>query len=259
MARLGPAEKLLMATVPQTQVKLPTILLALAMVVGTAAGVRAATATWDANTEADLAGYKLSYGTQSGVHTVVLDVGRVTTYQFFPPPGRYYVVVQAYNTAGDLSAKSAEVVVVIPTSTTPPAPGPGQPPAPGPGQPPAPGPGQPPAPAPGVPPAPGSNLPPQNQPPQTQLVQPANQTTRVQSNAVLVLTVANPYGRNLTFAATGLPPGLSLDSGSGVIRGIPGRTGSYPVTVTVNDGVSSMTGNFMWFIIDTAPPGPSRP
>src|SRR5688500_14849267 len=253
MARLGPAEKLLMATVPQTQVKLPTILLALAMVVGTAAGVRAATATWDANTEADLAGYKLSYGTQSGVHTVVLDVGKVTTYQFFPPPGRYYVVVQAYNTAGDLSAKSAEVVVVIPTSTTPPVPGHAQPP------PPVPGPGQPPAPSPGGPPAPGPTLPPSNPTPQPQLVQPANQTTRVQSNAVLVLTVANPYGRNLTFSATGLPPGLSLDSGSGVIRGIPGRTGSYPVTVTVSDGVSSMTGNFMWFIVDTAPPGPSRP
>src|SRR5687767_14794601 len=145
MRRLGPAEKLLMTTVPQTQLKLPTLLLALAMVVGTAAGVRAATATWDANTEPDLAGYKLSYGTQSGVHTVIIDVGNVTTYQFNPPGGRrYYVVVQAYNTAGELSAKSAEVVVDVPGSSQPGLPAPGQPPAPPPSQPPGGGSTQPP-------------------------------------------------------------------------------------------------------------------
>src|SRR4051794_28118341 len=37
------------------------------------------TATWDANTESDIAGYKLSYGTQSGVYTTTLDVGNVTS------------------------------------------------------------------------------------------------------------------------------------------------------------------------------------
>lgn len=94
---------------------------ALAMVVGTAAGVGAATATWDANTEPGVTGYKLSYGTESGAHTVVLDVGNVTTCQFHPPPGRrYYVVVQAYNAAGQLSDKSAEVVIDIPLTTAPP-------------------------------------------------------------------------------------------------------------------------------------------
>ncbi len=92
-------------------------MLALAIVVATAAGVGAATATWDPNTEPDIAGYKLSYGTQSGAHTVVVDVGMVTTYQFNPPAGRrYYVVVQAYNAAGQLSDKSAEVVIDIPTT-----------------------------------------------------------------------------------------------------------------------------------------------
>jgi len=111
-----------MATVPQPPPKLPALLLALAMVLGTAAGVRAATATWDPNTEPDLAGYRLSYGTQPGVHTFFVDVGLVTTYTFNPPGGqRIYVVVQAYNTAGDLSNKSAEVIVDIPGP--PPAPG----------------------------------------------------------------------------------------------------------------------------------------
>src|SRR5688572_5886082 len=106
----------------QAPLKVSTLVLAFAMVVGTAASVRAATATWNPNTEPDLAGYKLSYGTQSGVHTVVFDVGKVTSYPFNPPPGgRYYVVVQAYNTAGELSEKSAEVVVDIPLTSEPPA------------------------------------------------------------------------------------------------------------------------------------------
>jgi hypothetical protein len=43
-------------------------------------GMRAATVTWDPNSEPDLAAYTLSYGTQSGVHTVVVDVGNVTTH-----------------------------------------------------------------------------------------------------------------------------------------------------------------------------------
>ena len=98
------------------QLKLFELVLVAAMIFGSAAAARAATATWDRNTEPDIAGYILSYGTQSGQHTVVIDVGNVTTYQFNPPPGRYYVVVQAYNTTGGVSAKSAEVTVDIPTS-----------------------------------------------------------------------------------------------------------------------------------------------
>ena len=100
--------------------KLSTAMIVLAIVAGTASAVEAATASWDPNTEPDLAGYTLSYGTQPGVHSVVMDVGNVTTYHFDLPPGRrYYVVVQAYNTAGELSEKSAEIVVDIPWTEQP--------------------------------------------------------------------------------------------------------------------------------------------
>src|SRR5688500_14210894 len=92
---------------------------ALAIVAGTASAVGAATASWDPKTAPDLAGHKLSYGMKQGVHTVVLDVGNVTTYQFNPPAGRYYVVVQAYNTAGELSEKSDEVTFDIPATNQP--------------------------------------------------------------------------------------------------------------------------------------------
>ena len=37
-------------------------------------------ATWNANPEADIAGYMLSYGTSSGSYTSTIDVGKVTNY-----------------------------------------------------------------------------------------------------------------------------------------------------------------------------------
>ena len=87
------------------------VVCAIAIVAGTAAGARGATATWDRNSEPDVVGYRLSYGTQSGIHTVTIDVGNVTSYVFNPPAGmRYYVVVQAYNASGVLSDKSSEVL-----------------------------------------------------------------------------------------------------------------------------------------------------
>jgi hypothetical protein len=77
--------------------------------------LEAATATWDRNPEADVTGYRLSYGTQTGVHDVSIDVGNVITYQFSPPAGRrYYIVVQAYNASGTLGPKSTEVIFDAP-------------------------------------------------------------------------------------------------------------------------------------------------
>src|SRR5690242_15650817 len=101
------------------------IFFALTFVGCVAAAANAATASWDPNSEPDVVGYKLSYGTQPGVHTVTIDVGNVTTYKFYPPAGKlYYVVVQAYNAAGDVSAKSAEAVIDIPLATPSPTPPP---------------------------------------------------------------------------------------------------------------------------------------
>ena len=204
-----------MTNVRQAQLKLCTGILALAMVAGNAAGVRAATASWSPNIETDLAGYKLSYGTQSGVHTVVIDVGKVTTYQFYPPAGRrYYVVVQAYNTAGQLSAKSPEAIVDVPFPNLAPL-----------------------------------------------LAQPANQTTTVNTYVSLALSASDAEGRALTFTATGLPPGLSINSSTRLISGTPGTIGLYQVTVTVSDGLLSTSRSFGWTIsgVPNQPPTLAQP
>src|SRR5206468_2190262 len=66
---------------------------------------------WDANTETDLAGYRIQYGTTSGNYTGTIDVGNVTSYAV---PGlvantTYYFVVVAYDLAGNVSGRSNEV------------------------------------------------------------------------------------------------------------------------------------------------------
>ena len=55
----------------------------------------------------------------------------------------------------------------------------------------------------------------------------------------------------LTYAATGLPPGLSIDPTTGVISGTPTIGGSYSVTVTVTDDASyADSTSFAWWVTD---------
>ena len=70
------------------------------------------TLAWDPNTEPDLGGYFISYGTASGQYTNTIDVGNVTSYLFSEPDPtrRYYIALRAYNEAGHLSQYSNEVV-----------------------------------------------------------------------------------------------------------------------------------------------------
>jgi hypothetical protein len=101
------------------------IVLALAFFVallGTVSTAQAAsvTAMWNPNPESDIAGYKLLYGTQSGVYSTTIDVGNVTTWTLttLSLGTRYFFVVRAYNTALLLSPPSAEVFFDIPGPPT---------------------------------------------------------------------------------------------------------------------------------------------
>ncbi len=81
----------------------------------------------------------------------------------------------------------------------------------------------------------------------------ANQTSN--EGATVSLTVAATdatTGATVTFAAAGLPQGLSIDSSSGVISGTvalgAANLGPYSVTILVSDGTSSSTLNVGWTV-----------
>jgi hypothetical protein len=66
-------------------------------------------------------------------------------------------------------------------------------------------------------------------------------------------------GDPLTYAATNLPPGLTINTASGLITGTIGATaapGPYAVSITVRDGPTTIdaTDTFSWTVTDVAPP-----
>jgi hypothetical protein len=70
------------------------------------------TFAWDANTEPDLAGYKVYSGTSRGNYTQSVDVGNTTEYMQTGLQGSvtYYFASTAYDTAGNESGFSTEIV-----------------------------------------------------------------------------------------------------------------------------------------------------
>jgi hypothetical protein len=83
----------------------------------------AQTLAWNANTEPDLAGYIVQYGTQSGNPSTTIDVGNVTSRAItgLTPGTRYYFRVLAYNPSSQQSVPSTEISYTVPT-VPPPAP-----------------------------------------------------------------------------------------------------------------------------------------
>src|SRR3954451_15782592 len=75
---------------------------ALLFVFSGAAHAQTVNLAWNANTESDLAGYRVYYGTSSAVYTNNINVGNVTAYTVtglnIGQP--YYFAIKAYNTAG---------------------------------------------------------------------------------------------------------------------------------------------------------------
>src|SRR6202034_1256341 len=60
-------------------------------------------------------------------------------------------------------------------------------------------------------------------------------------------------GQTLTYSATGLPAGLSINSATGLITGTPTATVTANTTVTVKDGTgASGSATFTWTISTAA-------
>jgi hypothetical protein len=79
--------------------------------------------SWDPNTETELVGYKVFYGTTSGAYGIPINVGNTTNYTItgLTAGQSYYVNLKAYDTANNESAFSNEVMGVATDSMpTPP-------------------------------------------------------------------------------------------------------------------------------------------
>ena len=86
-----------------------------------AAEAPAVSLAWNANPEADIAGYKVHFGTESGVYSNVVDVGKVTQTSLpaMTLGSTYYMAVTAYNSTGQESPKSTEFRVTAATPAPP--------------------------------------------------------------------------------------------------------------------------------------------
>jgi hypothetical protein len=243
---------------------------------------------WNPSTDPTLGGYYLLSGTQSGVYTNSINVGKVTSGQITVADGQtYYLAVEAYDTSGLTSAPSNEVVTPLSLGN----PG-AQTSAEGAavslqliastvagrvltfgaiGLPPALSvnatsgviTGTLPYTAAGVYPVTVSatagtaasasasfvwTINNTDRPPV--LTNPGAQTSASGSTVALALAATDPDGDAVTFGATGLPPGLQLNAATGLVSGIlsPAATGSYFITASASDGTLLVSQTFAWTV-----------
>ena len=90
-----------------------------------------------------------------------------------------------------------------------------------------------------------------NKPPVLQ--SPGNQTSAVGAALTLTLVGSDPEGLPVTYSATGLPAGLTLNRNTGFISGTPTTVTTYNVTVTVSDGVLSTSHALTWTVSASLP------
>lgn len=80
------------------------------------------------------------------------------------------------------------------------------------------------------------------------ITHPGNQFSAKSALAELAVYGVAPGNGSITFSATSLPPGLVIQSATGIIRGTPTTTGTYTPKVTVTDGITSASTEFTWTI-----------
>ncbi|HZF16033.1 MAG TPA: fibronectin type III domain-containing protein, partial [Steroidobacteraceae bacterium] len=85
---------------------------------------------------------------------------------------------------------------------------------------------------------------------------PGTQSATVGVSTTLAVSATDGNGDALTYSATGLPAGLSINVSSGVITGTPTTASAYSTTVNATDpSLSSGSATFNWNVAaDSAPP-----
>jgi hypothetical protein len=85
---------------------------------------------------------------------------------------------------------------------------------------------------------------------------PGNQTSANGATVSLQISATDASGAALTYSATGLPAGLSINATTGVISGKPTTNGTSSVTVTAKDSAgTSGTTSFTWTVSATGTGG----
>ncbi|MEV8038384.1 M4 family metallopeptidase [Streptomyces sp. NPDC086182] len=78
---------------------------------------------------------------------------------------------------------------------------------------------------------------------------PGSQSSTVGTAVSLQVSASSTNSGSLTYAASGLPTGLSISSSTGAITGTPTTAGTYSTTVTVTDSTGATgTASFAWTV-----------
>ena len=77
---------------------------------------------------------------------------------------------------------------------------------------------------------------------------PHEQFNNVGDSVSLAVSATDAYGSPLTYSASGLPAGVTIDSTSGLISGTPTQSGFCLATVTASDTTYSASQTFGWSV-----------
>jgi hypothetical protein len=88
------------------------------------------------------------------------------------------------------------------------------------------------------------------------LTNPVNQVSAENTTVALALRASDPDDEPLTYGATGLPLGITINPATGLISGALGfvSAGIYPVIATVSDGDTTISAPFTWVVTNVNRP-----
>ncbi|MGA0556321.1 putative Ig domain-containing protein [Larkinella sp. VNQ87] len=105
----------------------------------------------------------------------------------------------------------------------------------------------------------GSGTPPVNQPPVAPSVSNLTATVNTAYSSAALPVFTDPNNDALTYALSGLPNGLSFNTGSRVISGTPPQTGSFNLTYSATDGKSEPVTLTLTLTVNPATSTPPLP